>query len=250
MSNIYSTTVLFEYPLNEKMRIYLKLEFLLQQLYNYPILTNITHAMTFFYVMNDLLDILEHHDIRREMLKELDHRTQKLKLWEGVIGVDSKRINILHTDFERCANILTTNPRPGQILCKNHLITTIRQRLSIPGGGYCSFNIPILHIWLNIFQEQRNEQVNNWLRTLEPLNIVLTYILQVVRNSSSFKNQTSAHGFFQDHVNNNNLLRLRIPTEYRLFPQVSGYKTRYAIHFISLDNKNLPDNISFELACC
>lgn len=43
-----STTVLFEHPLNEKMRTWLRIDFLLQQLQQHRHLQDITGALAFF----------------------------------------------------------------------------------------------------------------------------------------------------------------------------------------------------------
>ncbi|WP_406703702.1 cell division protein ZapD [Sodalis sp.] len=251
MSDVYSTTVLFEHPLNEKMRTWLRLEFLLQQLYRHPALSEIANALTFFRTLADLLDVLERGDIRSEMIKELDRQQQKLLQWEGVPGVDSERVSALRTDFKRCATTLMAAPRLGQALREDRLIGAVRQRLSIP-GGCCSFDLPALHIWLNLPQPQRDAQVDDWLQTLDPLNAALTRILDIVRHSGPFKNQISLNGFFQDNAEEGDLLRLRIPVEHQLYPQVSGHKTRYAIRFLSLDSENgvVPNRLPFELACC
>lgn len=253
MSNVYSTTVLFEHPLNEKMRTWLRLEFLLQQLYRHPALSETANTLTFFRTLADLLDVLEHGDIRSEILKELDRQQQKLLQWEGVPGVNSERVSALRTEFKRCATTLMAAPRLGQLLREDRLIGAVRQRLSIPGGG-CSFDLPALHIWLHLPQPQRDTQVNGWLQTLDPLNAALTRILDIVRHSGPFKNQISLNGFFQDNDGDGDgdLLRLRISVEHQLYPQVSGHKTRYAIRFLSLDSENgvVPNRLPFELACC
>lgn len=47
MSDLTST-ILFEHPLNEKMRTWLRMEFLLQQLESHRSLDNIANALTFF----------------------------------------------------------------------------------------------------------------------------------------------------------------------------------------------------------
>nr|CBX70440.1 unknown protein [Yersinia enterocolitica W22703] len=48
------------------------------------------------------------------------------------------------------------------------------------------------------------------------------------------------------------MLRLRLPLDPQLYPQISGHKTRYAIRFLPLDSENgtVPARLSFELACC
>ncbi|HEY0208405.1 cell division protein ZapD [Acerihabitans sp.] len=251
MSDVYSTTVLFEHPLNEKMRTWLRLEFLLQQLYNYPTLADISSALPFFHSVSDLLDVLERGDVRTEMLKELDRQQQKMLQWEGVPGVDSDRVRALRSELKQCAAVLMAAPRLGQAVREDRLIGSVRQRLSIP-GGCCSFDLPGLHIWLHLPQTVRDRQVNIWLKTFEPLHSALTITLDLVRHSEPFKNQISLNGFFQDNAEDADLLRMRIPLVSQLYPQVSGHKTRYAIRFLSLDSENgvVPNRLSFELACC
>ncbi|XBS70541.1 cell division protein ZapD [Acerihabitans sp. KWT182] len=251
MSEIYSTTVLFEHPLNEKMRTWLRLEFLLQQLYNCSELADISSALPFFRSAADLLDVLERGDVRTEMMKELDRQQQKMQQWDGVPGVDSDRVRTLRNSLKQCAAVLMAAPRLGQALREDRLIASVRQRLSIP-GGCCSFDLPGLHIWLHLPQTQRNNQVNAWLKTLDPLHAALTLTLDIVRHTEPFKNQISLNGFFQDNAEDADLLRMRIPLVYQLYPQVSGHKTRYAIRFLSLDSENgvIPNRLPFELACC
>ncbi|CUX96913.1 cell division protein ZapD [Candidatus Doolittlea endobia] len=251
MSDICSTTVLFEHPLNEKTRTWLRLEFLLQQLYKYSTLNETANALMFFRALADMLDFLERSDIRSEILKELDRQQKKLLRWEGMPGVDSKRVSALRAEFKHQAATLMSAPRFGQVLREDRLIGAIRQRLFIP-GGCCSFDLPALHLWLHLPQSQKDMKVNSWLQTLSPLNAALSSILDIMRHSGSFKNQISLNGFFRNNTEGGVLLRLRIPVEYRLYPQVSGYKIHYAIRFFPLDSANgvLPNRLPFELSCC
>ncbi|MEA9391795.1 cell division protein ZapD [Acerihabitans sp. TG2] len=251
MSDVYSTSVLFEHPLNEKMRTWLRLEFLLQQLYHCPTLNDISSALPFFRTIADLLDVLERGDVRTEMLKELERQQQKMLQWDGVPGVDSERVQTLRRELKNSAAVLMSVPRLGQALREDRLIISVRARLSIP-GGCCSFDLPGLHIWLHLPQEQRDSQTTIWLKTLDPLRNALTMVLDLVRHTEPFKNLISLNGFFQDNAEDADLLRLRIPLQYQLYPQVSGYKTRYAIRFLSLDSDKgvIPARLPFELACC
>lgn len=64
------TQVLFEHPLNEKMRTWLRIEFLIQQLtVNLPIADH-AGALHFFRNVSELLDVFERGEVRTELLKE------------------------------------------------------------------------------------------------------------------------------------------------------------------------------------
>lgn len=245
------THILFEHPLNEKMRTWLRIEFLNQQLHTQLPITDHASALHFFRNLGDLLDVFERGDIRTEMLKELERQQRKLQAWNEVPGVDQSRIDAVRQQLKNSGSILMAAPRIGQFLREDRLIALVRQRLSIP-GGCCSFDLPTLHMWLHAPQQQRDAQVEIWLASLEPLNQALDLILDLVRNSAPFRKQTSLNGFYQDNGDDADLLRLQLDLSSQLYPQISGHKSRFAIRFVPLDSENgvIPERLDFELACC
>lgn len=246
-----SKIVLFEHPLNEKMRTWLRIEFLLQQLQACANITDYLTALTFFRNISELLDVFERGELRTEMLKELERQQQKLRAWADVPGVDMAVVDALRDQLRAQAVQLNSAPRMGQQLREDRLIGLVRQRLSIP-GGCCSFDLPGLHIWLHQPQEMRDSHVAAWLETLEPLHQSLAMILDLIRQSGAFRHQTSLNGFYQDNAEGAELLRLQLHLEDALYPQVSGHKSRYAIRFLPLDSEHgeVPARLNFELACC
>ncbi|QHP59728.1 cell division protein ZapD [Pectobacterium carotovorum] len=245
------STILFEYPLNEKTRTWLRIESLLQQLHQNHSLTDMGGALTFFRAIAELLDVLERGDVRTELLKDLERQQQKLLQWSDVPGVDMERIHTLRHQLKDLASTLMAAPRMGQFLREDRLIGMVRQRLGIP-GGCCSFDLPTLHSWLHQPQELREKLVSGWLNSLSPLKQALDMILELIRHSGTFRPQTSLNGFFQDNASDADLLRLRLEQVHQLYPQISGHKTRYAIRFLPLDSENghIPPRLTFELACC
>ncbi|WP_343647103.1 cell division protein ZapD [Enterobacter sp.] len=246
-----STNILFEHPLNEKMRTWLRIEFLIQQLsHNLPI-NDYATALHFFRNVGDLLDVIERGDVRTELLKELERQQRKLQAWTEVPGVDQSRIDSVRQQLKNSSSVLMTAPRVGQYLREDRLIGLVRQRLSIP-GGCCSFDLPTLHVWLHMPQAQRDAQVNGWMASLDPMHQTLSLILDLIRNSAPFRKQTSLNGFYQDNGDDADLLRLSMSLSEQLYPQISGHKSRFAIRFMPLDSENgtVPERLDFELACC
>ncbi|WP_023640759.1 cell division protein ZapD [Dickeya zeae] len=249
MSDV-SSTVLFEYPLNEKMRTWLRLEFLLQQMFDNHDLKDIGVALTFFRAVSELLDILERGDARPDLLKELERQQQKLAQWGELPEADILRINTLRQKLRNLSAELIAAPRMGQGLREDKLIGMVRQRLSLP-GGCCSFDLPTLHIWLHQLPEQKQRHIYMWLESVSALKRSLDSILELIRHAGAFKEQTSLNGFYQDNATDADLLRLRIDLTHQLYPQISGHKTRYAIRFLPLDSDGpTPARLEFELACC
>ncbi|MBW7983035.1 cell division protein ZapD [Enterobacillus tribolii] len=244
-------TILFEHPLNEKMRTWLRLDYLLQQLYKNHSLHDEVSTLAFFRTISEFLDVLERGEVRTDLLKELERQQRKLSQWSEVPGVDTEMVSQLSQQLKESSASLMSAPRIGQSLRDDRLIALVRQRLSIP-GGCCSFDLPTLHLWLHLPQDVRNQQSEEWLNSLTPLYQALALILQLIRNSAAFKPMTSLNGFYQENAEGANLLRLQLPLEAALYPQISGHKTRFAIRFLPLDSEHgtVPERLIFNLSCC
>lgn len=244
------TQVLFEHPLNEKMRTWLRIEFLIQQLtVNLPIVDH-AGALHFFRNVSELLDVFERGEVRTELLKELDRQQRKLQTWIGVPGVDQSRIEALIQQLKAAGSVLISAPRIGQFLREDRLIALVRQRLSIP-GGCCSFDLPTLHIWLHLPQAQRDSRRNLDCQP-EPTYPGTYHGAGFNSPVGPFRKQTSLNGFYQDNGGDADLLRLNLSLDSQLYPQISGHKSRFAIRFMPLDSENgqVPERLDFELACC
>jgi len=246
-----STEVLFEHPLNEKMRTWLRIEFLIQQLNTVLPVNDTARALYFFRNIGELLDVFERGEMRTEVLKELGRQQRKLLSWSEVPGVDEQRIATLRKQLENCSTVLMSAPRIGQQLREDRLIALVRQRLNIP-GGCCSFDLPTLHLWLHLPQESRDSQVSAWLASLSPIQQALDLILDIIRNSVPYRKQTSLNGFYQNNSDEADLLRLKLDTIEPIYPQISGHKNRFAIRFMPVDAEHgiIPERLDFELACC
>lgn len=252
MDNNTNNKVMFEHPLNEKIRTWLRIEFLIKQLENNKVFSS-HNSLLFFHSLAELLDIIERSDIRSELYKDLEEQKQKLSLWLNVPGVDTVVLYDLLNSLNTITQQLSTNPKMGQNLKEDRFINAIRKRLAIP-GGCCSFDLPLFHLWLQQPQEYRNHEINIWLDNFNTLYLAISINLQLIRQSCVFKSFTCSNNFYPSPNEATHLLRIRLPIEKGLYPQVSGNAARYAIRFVSLNSSNdnimAANNIEFELASC
>lgn len=242
--------IVFEHPLNEKIRAWLRIEFLLKQL-NMHCRFDQNNALLFFHALSELLEIIERNDVKSDLIKEIESQKQKLLSWINIDGVDKELLNNILIKLDSFLTKFNETPRLGQFLKDDRFITAIRQRLMIP-GGCCSFDLPFFHLWLKQPQAIRNQQVHSWLQHLSLLDESLTTCLQLIRQLGEFKRFIYNNNFSQDTTGDVNLIRIRIPLDKNVYPQVSGHMSRYNIRFLPLDTNegiNL-DSIEFELACC
>ena len=242
--------IIFEHPLNEKMRTWLRLEFLLKQINTHCHL-NENNALLFFHALSELLEIIERSDVRGELIKEIELQKQKLISWMNIDGVDKDLISDLILRFDSFLVKFNATARLGQSLKDDRFITSIRQRLTIP-GGCCSFDLPFFYLWLKLSQETRNLQVRNWLQQLSLLDEALSSCMQLIRQLGEFKKYHCSNNFFQETNGEINLIRVRVSLDKNVYPQVSGHMSRYSIRFLPLETceNTTHDSIEFELACC
>ena len=176
--------IIFEHPLNERMRTWLRIEFLLNQLYLNRHFQQ-ANALLFFHLLSELLEIIERNDIKGDLLKELEAQKQKLLSWIELDGVNKELLNEMIEKYDLYLTQFDSNLRLGQVLKDDRFITAIRQRLMIP-GGCCSFDLPLFHLWLNQPQEVRNTQVDKWLQNFALLDELLKTCLQFIRQLGGF----------------------------------------------------------------
>ncbi len=173
-------------------------------------------------------------------------------------AVDGDRLNAINSDICDLLVKLRDNAyQPGNILRNDELVTSIKQRISIPGGT-CSFDLPRFHYWLNQPEISRKQDLIKWASDLEPIKKSTYIALDMVRNSTHPIREKAETGFYQKPIESTlscQLIRVFLPPASRYYPEISGGKHRFTIRFMEesttdarpLQTKN---DVDFELHCC
>ncbi|CAM3506364.1 Cell division protein ZapD [Vibrio aerogenes CECT 7868] len=244
------TTHYFEHPLNEKTRIYLRVEALLAQLHAASQFSNQYQHQLFFRALFDLLDIFEQIQLRNELAKDVEKQKNIYRNWMNVDGVDQQVLQTLLTEIDEIHTNLINADRFGIELKDERFLTTIRQRFNLPGGS-CCFDLPALHYWLRLPADDKQRDAQVWMKSLHPLAAALHLWLKLARETGHFNAHTAYEGFFQSDAEEANILRLNIPLEYGVYPMISGHKNRFAIKFIEFESTQAcTRDVHFELAVC
>lgn len=240
------SSLVYEYPLNEKCRNYLRLNDLLSQIHQCRNLSASGQTIALFKALLDIIELLERCDIRTDLAKDLSQQKEKLAAWATVPGIDPTALTQLEQQLADLSQKLPKVARFGQQLREDKLLTAIRSRFAIP-GGLCSFDVPQLHYWLHQPQAGQQQDIDGWLSQLQLLQQGLELQLTLWREVGQFQPQTASNGFFQDDAAHTNIIRLRLSADMPIYPVVSGNKYRYTIRFMPVDNHEI-GNVKFELA--
>ncbi|CAE6913405.1 Cell division factor that enhances FtsZ-ring assembly. Directly interacts with FtsZ and promotes bundling of FtsZ protofilaments [Vibrio sp. B1FLJ16] len=244
------TTHKFEHPLNEKTRIYLRVESLLRQAHLASGFTDNHQYQLFFRALFDMVEIFEQLQLKSELAKDVEKQRLSYRHWLNVEGVDQSALTTLLNEIDVVHSQLMKAERFGQALKEDRFLSSIRQRFSLPGGS-CCFDLPALHYWLHLPIERKKKDAQKWLDSLKPLSDALNLWLKLTRETGQFKAQIGRAGFFQSDADEANILRLHIPMNHGVYPMISGHKNRFAIKFMSFESgQACTQDVEFELAVC
>ncbi len=245
----------FEFPLKEKVRNYLRVEQLMSQLKTGAQVQTAPVQMYFFDQLFILLDLFDRLDLRTDILKDLDAHEKNLVHWSQHPKINSDALDQALKSIIGLREKLKASKKFGLELREDKFLSSIRQRFAIPGGA-CSFDLPNLHFWLNQPVESRQQDVANWLSSLTVLEDAIAISLSFLRERGHFQKLEATNGFYQGVAEDKNeLLRIRCQADQGYFPTVSGNKYRYALRFMWFSPEegqgpSVDKDVTFSLAAC
>lgn len=242
------TDLIYEQPLNEKIRSYLRLEYLAEQLQ-----ANLDHDHQHrcFYPLFSLCELTERCDYRGEVLKDLDRQLFALSKWQSLPAINSEEVEAYIAKLSVAREVLQVSERPGQQIKQDRFLAALRQRFNMPGAS-CNFDLPQLHFWLAKSWEVRQAEYQEWMSQFACLLSPINLLLDLTRQTTEYNQLKATAGFYQgDSEQALSLIRVKLAAEQGCYPTISGHKNRYAIHFVQFDKQKHSDqSIQFELATC
>ena len=126
-----TSTIIFEHPLNEKMRSWLRIENSLIQLNSFQSINSLSSALSFFRAVSEFIEVLDRGEIRAELLKELEKRQKKLQQWLSFPNVDKEIVSHIINELSESASALSKAPRIGQHLKQDKISVKITKLVPI-----------------------------------------------------------------------------------------------------------------------
>jgi cell division protein ZapD len=254
---IVENIIIYEQPLNERIRNFIRLEHLFQQAYYTLRGYSIWDSRATIRSVTDILDILSRSDLKTELLKELERHQSSLSKLKNIPGVDTEQLDSILTQLTSSQNeLLGITGQLGQRLRDHDLLSSLRQRSTVAGGS-CPVDMPVYHHWLQQPPEERINILENWLDELSPVNRPITLMLGIIRESTHLQETTAEKGFYQQNLDTNapvQLIRVALNQQSPYFAEISGGKHRFSVRFMKSQDNNRPvqsqDDIKFKLGCC
>jgi len=253
-----NTQTIYEFPLNERIRVFMRLEQLFLQLKHFIAGSTVFEKRAAISTLLNILMIFSRNDLKSELLKELDRHTKILTQLTHSQSVDTEKLQQILDQLKQVSKKLyKANGKIGINVMESDLFQSISQRNAIPGGS-CSFDLPAFHYWLEQDSAKQQKDLEHWTQPFVNICTAIDLILNFIRQSSVPTEKTAPAGFFQLALNNVQpiqLLRVMIDTSIPCFAEISGGKHRFTIRFMKpSSDESRPTqtskNIPFSLTCC
>jgi cell division protein ZapD len=248
--------ILYEYPFNERIRTYLRLEHLFRRLGE---LIPRDHALDHHYALAtifEVMDVAARADLKSDVLKDLERQKQVLNGYRGNPAISEQALVGFIAQLEGCFSAVNGTPgKAGQSLTENEWLMSIRSRAGIPGGT-CEFDLPAYYAWQHHPAEARRADLERWANTLAPLAESIHLLLRLLRDSGAPQKVIASGGQLQQTLPQGRtfqLLRLRIDPELGVVPEISGNRLIVSVRLMRQEGDRLhpsPDNTPFELTLC
>ena len=253
-----ATSIHYEQPLNERVRTFLRLEFLFRQASRYLAGTSEWDSRNCLHSLLEIMHIFGRTDLKTEVIKELDRHIQNLARLEQNPNVDRSLLVGILDELDRLIDRL--HNLTGQVtggLKKNEFLSAVMQRSAIPGGT-CDFDLPEYHFWLQQPAERRIRDLTGWLHQFESIAEAIQLILRLTRDSAVMRPEEAPAGFFQKTLDPNlpcQMVRVAVPAGAPYFAEISGGKHRFTVRFLEVPvlgerPVQTRQDVSFSLGCC
>lgn len=250
--------ILYEHPLNERTRIFLRLEYLFDQAAYHVKRTTAWDSRATLSCILEILSIFDNTHLKSEVLKELERHSGSLRGLSGNPDVDVNQLTTLLRDLDEQVNHLhRINGQIANDLKSSEFLTSIHQRIGIPGGT-CDFDLPAYHYWLQQPAKERSQDLYRWLSSFDSIGQAIQMILKLTRESTLLKPMVAAGGVYQQTLNPEapcQLIRVALPSSAPWFSEISGGRHRFTTRFMEFSTaehraKQTIHDVEFELACC
>jgi len=249
--------VVFEQPLTERIRSFLRLEFLFAEYDNRSKDTSAWGVRAALHTLLDIISVIGRSDLRTDLAKDFTEQTAHLSRLKARPEVNHARLENLLSDLRGAIASLQKagGVHPSQLLRENEFLFAILNRSAVPGGT-CAFDLPAYHRWLSRPHEEVTRDLDAWFKPLRVFGQSIGLYLRLLRESADATEHVANGGvYLHQPLLSYSMVRVVIPASADVYPEISAGKHRISIRFMRLGDINSRNfqavgEIPFHLQCC
>jgi cell division protein ZapD len=246
----------YDFPTNEKVRMFLRLSELFTQL-EYLAEQDTKHCHhAALHKYFDIQNATQRGDQKNDIIQELERYRVSLTSLIGNDAVDQASLD--HTLKAIRTSVCDLNQigiRISHLSSRNEFLKSLEQRSAI-AAGWCEFDLPQFHYWLNLPPETRKAMLADWIQPMKVYHTAVDLILEILRGSCTrYDNLMAKKGAFEQVNDGKNIPLVQIWVDQSLgfVPKLSANKYMLSLRFIPANfdaRAPIPDVIPFSLGLC
>ena len=249
--------ILFEHPLNERIRTLMRLEDLFARAHYFADRDGAPEHHAALLSLFEITDVASRADLKTDLLQELERQKQVLAPLRSNAAIDQQALGALLNEIERVnGDLLAQAGKVGTHLRESEWLMAIKQRTAIP-GGVSEFDLPAYHYWLNKDAAARRRDLAHWIDPFDAIRSGSAIVLRLLRENNRVSRHTASRGVFQLMLTTTKvaqLLRLTVKRDPPCVPEISANKYALNIRFIGVSGmdrgKVVDQDVEFELMFC
>ena len=245
---------IYEEPVQEKVRKFLKIEHLFDRIYYFKSKEDKRDNYIALLAFSELHEILARSDIKSELIREIEtHNTCFNRIKDIPQGqADQNKLNSVIEKQDLLLQLIhNVESNYLEYLENDTLCKTIFKNC------FSTLQPSSIDFWLTRDIILRETQIDLWLEPLLFIKKSIDFILEIIRKSGTFNDKLAEKGFFIEKLDpkkNILLVRVTLTSDLYYYPQISVGKQRLNIMFMSKDDKNnlvrYQEDVPFILTKC
>jgi cell division protein ZapD len=243
---------LYEEPVQEKIRKFIKIEFLLNKIHYFKGKDDKSENYIALLALCELYEVLSRSDIKSELIREIENQSAYLEKVKKIPQADhSKLSSVLEKQNQLLKLIYSIEVNYLEHLEHDVFFKTVLKNC------FTQLQPASIDFWLSRDILNRETQIDLWLEPLMFIKRSIDFILEIIRKSGRFEDRMAVKGFFiekLDPARNILLIRVTLTSDLYYYPQISVGKQRLTIMFMTKDDKNnlvpYQEDLNFILTTC
>ena len=250
-----SKEYLYELPLNERLRTFMRVEFISNRLNYFLELDDSWATRSIIHGLIEIYSILSRTDVRREVITDLDRYIYEMRKYQDSPLADEDRARELRQDLE---SLKVTVENSGSDYLKplrdNEFLNSLLHRQTLPGGK-AEFDMPKYKFWLD--SGRTKSDIDQWVGVIKPVCSSIDKLLWMIRESTEAISTVAVGGFYNHQISKNHKISLvRIFLDKKtVYPEIIGGKHLISIRFFNWEDSEgksaqTKENIKFRISLC
>lgn len=250
-------TIVYEYPFNERIRTYLRLEHLLLRLIRLMEREDALDHHHALLVIFELMEVGARSDLKSDIMKDIDRQRAVLNGYRGNPAISEQLLDRLVAQLDAQFEALhAQSGKPLQPLHEDDWLMTVRSRISIPGGT-CSFDLPAYHAWQNASAGDRLQDLQRWTQAFAVFADPVFLLLRLLREGGHTQRMLAVAGSLQQNLPQSRsyqLMRLELDASLQRVPEISANRLIVSVRMMKRNAEHhmqpCNEDCSFDLTLC